>query len=175
MPLTTYTAGEVLTAASLNANFTFAAASTTVAMFNETQSSGTNGGTSVAAWTKRTLNTTVFNDISGCSIASSVITLGAGTYNIWAIAPAYVAAEFKIKLRNTTAGSDAIIGSSERNAVAGGVGTISTLQGRVTPTGNTNFELQMYVVTAAGTVGFGVASGLGVSEIYSQIKIEKVA
>jgi hypothetical protein len=146
-----------------------------VAMFNETQTSGTNGGGSSSAWTKRTLNTTVVNEISGCSIASSVITLPAGTYDIWAIAPAYVAAEFKIKLRNTTAGTDDIIGSSERNAVGGGTGTISTLQGRVVITGNTNFELQMYVVTAAATVGFGVASGLGVSEIYSQIKIEKVA
>jgi hypothetical protein len=175
MPLTTYTAGEVLTAASLNANFSFAASSTSVAMFNETQSSGTNGGTSVAAWTKRTLNTTVVNEITGCSIASSVITLPAGTYNIWAIAPAYSAAEFKIKLRNTTAGTDAIIGSSERNGVGGGTGTISTLQGRVVITGNTNFELQMYVVTTSGSNGFGVASALGVSEIYSQIKIEKVA
>jgi hypothetical protein len=147
----------------------------TVAMFNETQTSGTNGGSSSAAWTKRTLNTTVVNEISGCSIASSVITLGAGTYNIWAIAPAYSAAEFKLKLRNTTAGTDAIIGSSERNGVGVGTGTISTLQGRVVITGNTNYELQMYCVTASATVGFGVASGLGVSEIYSQIKIEKVA
>jgi hypothetical protein len=148
---------------------------TTVAMFNETQTSGTNGGSSSAAWTKRTLNTTVVNEISGCSIASSVITLGAGTYDIYATAPGYSAAEFKLKLRNTTAGTDAIIGSSERNGVGTGVGTVSIVQGRITPTGSTNYELQMYCVNAAATVGFGVASGLGVSEIYAQIKIEKVA
>jgi hypothetical protein len=145
------------------------------AVFNETQASGTLGGASVTSWTKRTLNTTAYNDISGCSIASSVITVGAGTYNIWAIAPAYESAEFKIKLRNTTAGSDAIIGSSERCGTASQSQTISTLQGRVTPTGDTNYELQMNVTNARATVGFGFASSLSVNEIYSQIKIEKVA
>tara|TARA_R110002126_G_scaffold28391_1_gene94544 strand:+ start:256 stop:792 length:537 start_codon:yes stop_codon:yes gene_type:complete len=178
MALTTYTAGEVLTAASLNDNFTFAAANPSApatAMFNETQSSGTNGGSSSAAWTKRVLNTTVANDITGCSIAASVITLTAGTYDIWAIAPAYSAGEFKLKLRDTTNTSDAIIGSSERNGVGTGNCTISTVQGRITPSGSTNYEVQMYCINAAGTVGFGVAAGFGVSEIYTQIKIVKVA
>jgi hypothetical protein len=90
MPLTTYTSGEVLTAASLNANFAFAALNSSVAIFNETQASGTAGGTTVATtFTKRVLNTTVYNTITGCSIASSVITLPAGTFYIEASSPLY--------------------------------------------------------------------------------------
>ena len=86
MPLTTYTAGEVLTAASLNANLVFAAANPTaptIAIFNETQAANTAGGSSVATtYTKRTLNTTVTNGI-GATLTSSVIALLAGTYKVY--------------------------------------------------------------------------------------------
>ena len=47
MPLTTYTAGEVLTAASLNANFTFAAASGGVVQTVSTQTGAVATGSTV--------------------------------------------------------------------------------------------------------------------------------
>jgi len=60
-----------------------------IAIFNETQANGTQGGASVATtFTKRTLNTTVSNNI-GASIASSVITLTAGTYRVFCMSPFY--------------------------------------------------------------------------------------
>ena len=59
----------------------------TIAIFNETQASGTNGGTSVATtFTKRTLNTTVINNI-GATLTASVIALTAGTYEVFAMSP----------------------------------------------------------------------------------------
>jgi hypothetical protein len=106
MALTTYTAGEVLTAASLNDNFTFAAANPTApatAIFNETQSASTAGGTSVTgSFIKRTLNTTIVNEIASATLTSSVISLPAGTYLVTAVAPLYGSDTIKIRLRNTT-------------------------------------------------------------------------
>jgi len=176
MPLTTYTAGEVLTAASLNANFTFAASGTTTAIFNETQASGTNGGSSTATtFVKRTLNTTVVNNITGCSIASSVITLPAGSYIVTASAPCYESNLFKIRLQNTTDSTTVALGTSEYDG-SSAVQTRGILSGHFTITGNKNFELQHYVSTARANLGFGNPTSIAsVSEVYSTIQIDKVA
>ena len=101
MPLTTYTAGEVLTAASLNANFS--AVSSSFATFNETQANGTDGGASVATtWTTRVLNTTVINGITGASLATNQVTLPAGTYTVTVFSPFRNTNLTKIRLYNIT-------------------------------------------------------------------------
>jgi hypothetical protein len=178
MPLTTYTAGEVLTAASLNANFSFAALNSSIAIFNETQASGTAGGTTVATtFTKRVLNTTVYNTITGCSIASSVITLPAGTFYIEASSPLYRPGRGRVILKNTTAGTNAILGNSQWSPTASDYPAIlTTLSGTVVTTANTNFELQYYASTTYANDGLGVASSIAsVSEVYASIYIEKIA
>ena len=58
MPLTTYTAGEVLTAASLNANFSFAASSGAVVQVKST--------TKTDAFT---MSSTTFADVTGLSVS----------------------------------------------------------------------------------------------------------
>jgi hypothetical protein len=176
MPLTTYVSGEVLTAASLNANFSFAAGGAPMAVFNETQANGTNGGTATSgAWTKRTLNTTLGNTITGCSIASSVITLAAGTYYVWATAPFYAVARASIRLQNTTDATTAVQGQNAYFVAAYETAGSPSALGYFTITGNKNFELQYYVGTTNATVGLGLAQSFGSSEIYSQIAITKVA
>ena len=147
----------------------------TIAIFNETQSAATDGGTSVTgSFIKRTLNTTVQNGITGCSIASSVITLAAGTYLVQAQSPFVASSSTKIKLRNTTDSTDAVIGESDYMAASNG-GVTASLLGYFTIAGNKNFELQYRVSTALVTFGLGVANNFGVSEIYSSITITKVA
>ena len=145
------------------------------AIFNETQANSTDGGTFTSgSYVKRTLNTTVVNTISGCSLASSVITLPAGTYQIIANAPAYFVNENHTRLRNTTASSDIAIG---QNSYAGGGygGSSSQIQTQFTLTGSTTIELQHRCsLTRAGN-GLGVSSGFSDNEIYSQITITKVA
>ena len=175
MPLTTYTAGEVLTAASLNANFSFAAtAGPTIAIFNETQANGTDGGTATSgSFIKRTLNTTVTNGITGCSIAASVITLPAGTYTVQAYAPFIQVNGAQLKLRNTTDSTDAIVGTSVKiNTTAGG---LPQLMGAFTIAGNKNFELQYRVNATKTTDGLGGAEFFGVGEIFASIIITKTA
>ena len=179
MPLTTYTAGEVLTAASLNANLVFAAANPTaptIAIFNETQAANTNGGASVATtYTKRTLNTTVTNGI-GATLTSSVIALVAGTYNVSAISPFFISGAVAIRLRNTTDGTTTIAGVNNYVSPSSSAGCNALLQGTFTITATKNFEVQYYSTAARASDGLGVAiNSAGVSEIYTQITIEKTA
>ena len=176
MPLTTYTAGEVLTAASLNANFSFAAGGAPTAIFNETQAAGTNGGTNTTgSFVKRTLNTTVINEITGCSIAASVITLPAGTYYVWANSPFYRTQRAQLRLRNTSDSTNPIIGQSAYFVSAYEVQGSSQLLGFFTIAASKNFELQYYSQTQEVNVGLGLNMNFGVSEVFSQISIQKVA
>jgi hypothetical protein len=177
MPLTTYTAGQVLTAASLNANLSFAANSPT-AIFNEQQASGTNGGTFTSgSWVKRTLNTTLINTITGCSIASSVITLGAGTYNVTAYAPAYNVDGHKCRIQNTTAGTTLVLGMNAYTSNAGAYASNHSFASiTFTLTGATNIELQHQAITTKATNGLGFTVSIAsISEVYSQIHIVQVA
>ena len=176
MALTTYVSGEILTAASLNDNFTFAAANPTApatAIFNETQSAATAGGASVTgSFIKRTLNTTIINEITSATLTSSVISLPAGTYLVNASAPFYESNEIKIILRNTTDSADTILGQSQYATTNG----TATLNGQFTIAGTKNFEVQYRCSSARATIGIGVnAATFGVSNVYTTIQIQKVA
>jgi len=147
----------------------------TTAIFNETQASGTEGGTFTAgSYVKRVLNTTVKNDIAGCSLASSVITLPAGTYQVFASANAFAVDRQKLKLRNTTDSTDTQIGTS--NQVQAANVTLSTIvQGLFTITASKNFEVQHRCETTRATDGLGRATSFGDDEVYCTITITKVA
>jgi hypothetical protein len=151
-------------------------AATSTAIFNETQASNTNSGTSVAnAWTKRILNTTNVNTITGCSIASSVITLAAGTYLITATSPHWQSNQVKIRLQNTTDSTTAIIGTSTYFATTSGTSSTTNLNGQFTITASKNFELQYYVKNAFTDEGLGIKSNItSISEVYAIIQIQKV-
>ena len=148
----------------------------TSAIFNETQASGTNGGSSTATtWSKRTLNTTIVNNISGASIAASVITLGAGSYIVTASAPCYESNLFKIRLQNTTDSTTAALGTSEYEG-SSAVQTRGIVSGHFTIAGNKNFELQHYVQSTRANLGFGNPTSIAsISEVYTTIQIDKVA
>lgn len=152
-----------------------AGTSLSYAIFNESQASGTDGGTFTSgSYVKRTLNTTVVNTITGCSIASSVMTLPAGTYQVLATAPAYFTNENKAKLRNTTAGTDIALGQASYSG--GGTVTVSSMvQTYFTLAGSTLIELQHRASATRAGNGLGTSCGYGDSEIYSQITIVKVA
>jgi hypothetical protein len=176
MPLTTYTSGEVLTAASLNANFSFAAGGAPMAIFNETQASGTQAGTFTSgSYVKRVLNTTVINDITGCSIASSVITLPAGTYFVSAIAPALQVSSHKIRLQNTTDSTTIAISTNANTQNAVIVQTNAVLNTYFTLAASKNIELQHRCAVTQATYGLGTAATFGDNEVYSSITITKVA
>jgi len=172
---TDFVSGAVLTAAQLNDvldNFQ------DIAIFNETQANGTNGGTFTSgAWNKRTLNTTVVNNITGCSISSSVITLPAGTYHLRADCPAHYVNSHKAKLRNTTDGTDTQIGQNNYSGqtTGSGVFTNAIVEAVFTITASKNFEIQHRCQTTRNDDGYGGNSNFSVSEIYTTVTIRRIA
>lgn len=138
------------------------------------KTANTDGGTfTSAAWRTRDLNTVVTNQITGASLATNQITLPAGTYEIDAVAPAVSVLQHKAKLRNITDSSDVILGTSEL-AINNG-GNCSRVMGRFTIAGAKVFELQHQCNTTAATSGFGSKSNFSVIEVYSDVRIWKVA
>jgi hypothetical protein len=171
---TDFVANAVLTAAQLNGvldNFS------DIAIFNETQANGTGGGASTTAFKKRTLNTTIVNNITGCSIASSVVTLAtAGTYYFRGLTPSYTAGGAKSKIRNTTASTDTALGQNvSSGSGAAAVSVSSQVEGTITITATTNFELQSYEQSVVAGNGIGVTIGGSASEVYSTLFIQRIA
>jgi hypothetical protein len=138
------------------------------------KASGTDGGTfTVGAWRTRTLQTTLTNEISGASLASNQITLPAGTYYIEASAPCFNG-DHQAKLRNTTDGSDTLIGTSEAEDGSDPTQTRSHIRGRFTIAAQKIFEIQHQTSNTQSTTGFGRAVGFGVTEVYTDVQIWKV-
>jgi hypothetical protein len=168
---TTFTAGQILTAAQMNGvvdNFS------DIAIFNETQASGTEGGTFTSgAWQKRTLNTTLVNNITGCSLSTSVVTLTAGTYYFSGRAPAFNVQGNQTRIQNITAGTTVQLGTSMY--VSSNNTCIALVEGVVTITGSTTFELQHRCSFTVNTNGLGAAQSFGGGELYSQLQIRRIA
>lgn len=140
------------------------------------KSAGTHGGDfTTGAWRTRTLNTEKTNEISGASLSSNQITLPAGTYYIEGHAPAAYCNGHQAKLRNVSDNSDTIIGSSEYINAAATNTTRSIISGRFTIAAEKVFEIQHACASSASTYGFGNAANLGVTEVYTDVKIWKVA
>lgn len=138
------------------------------------QTSGTNGASILTgSWFKRTLNTVKTNEISGASLASSVITLPAGTYHVSARGPAYSSSRHQIRLRNTTDSTDLALGSTAYTQ-GGGPSTStysdSIIEQRFTLSGTKTIELQHRVAEGAD---LGIAASWG-TEIYAQVWIWKI-
>ena len=168
---TDFTVGQVLTAAQLNGvldNFQ------DVAIFREEQSSGTEGGTFTSgSYVKRTLNTTVVNNITGCSIASSVITLPAGTFAVTGFAPAQECSRSKLRIQNMTASTTLQIGNNAFANTTDGA-SIATINSVFTLASASTIELQHRCSSTKASNGLGIASSFSDSEVYASIIITRI-
>ena len=144
------------------------------ALFNETQAGNTAGGTATpGSWFKRVLNTTVQNNITGCSIASSVITLPAGSYTATVFAPNYRTDESQFRIQNTSDAATLIYGMSGNSRNAASQTMTGTVQGYFTLAASKTIEVQNRVLTTIATFGLGLPTNFG-DEVYASILIEKV-
>ena len=132
------------------------------------------GGTSQTSYTKRDLNTSVTNEISGASLASDQITLPSGTYFIYAFAPSYSSNRHTAKLRNTTDSADTILGTSEYSET-GSSTSYCKIIGRFTIASTKVFEIQHRVQSSYATVGLGISKDMSETNIYTDVQIWKVA
>lgn len=142
------------------------------------KASGTAGDTpTTSAWTKATLNTEVVDSGGHASLASSVITLAAGTYYCRAVkvlaAQASVGSQFKLRLRNTSDGATLLNGfSNRRPSMAADVGGFEVaLEGFFTIAATKNLELQ-YWTTSANAPN---AITTGEVEVYAGVYLVKMA
>ena len=166
--------GNVLTVAGGVPSWAAPAAGITYAVFNDTKSSGTGGGTFTSgAFRTRDINTTVFNGITGASIASNQITLAAGTYYIDANAPAYQVNNHVTRLQNITDSTTTLTGSCVQSDTSA-VSNISTIMGAFTIAGSKTFEVQHRAVGTFASTGFGLQTSFS-DCVYTQITVIKVA
>lgn len=141
------------------------------------KASGTDGGalTSGAYYT-RDLNTVLTNTITGASLATNKITLPPGSYEIYAGAEGLDVGNHKIKLYNTTAAADVLIGFSENNTQgsADPVSTLATVNGFFTIASTSDFEIRHRCSNTQGSNGRGSACAFGDVEVYAEVIIKKL-
>jgi hypothetical protein len=166
--------GTVLTVAAGVPSWATPASGISYAVFNDTKSSGTGGGTFTSgAFRTRDINTTVFNGITGASIASNQITLAAGTYYIDANAPAYQVNNHVTRLQNITDSTTTLTGSCVQSDTSA-VSNISTIMGAFTIAASKTFEVQHRAVGTFASTGFGLQTSFS-DCVYTQITVIKVA
>ena len=142
-------------------------------IYEDQEASGTNGGSSVAGWQTRVLNTTVASKGSWFSLSTNQITLSSGTYLVIASAPAgNSVGAHKIRLRNVGgAGTTLAYGTSENVSVTTSRSFIHSI---ITLASSATVELQHYCATAKTNTGLGLPCSSGEPEVYADIFIKKM-
>lgn len=145
-------------------------------LVTDEKANGVEGGTSVTTTqNQRDLNTVEKNTISGASIATDQITLPAGDYHIHALSSTGLSLlRIKLRLRDTTAGANLVVGLSCFNDQTDEAGFMVGLEGYFTLGIESVLELQMWTQLGVATLGLGVATSSGDVEIYTVVKIEKL-
>lgn len=138
--------------------------------------SGTDGGTFTAgSWQTRPLNTTRRNQNGALlSLASNVMRLKAGTYRcrFWAIGNQVD--QHKTRLRNTTAGTTLVLGSSSYSSHSVNDCSISCGEGYFTIADDVqDLELQHQGTYTTANTGMGRPASFGENEVYAVIEFWK--
>ncbi|MCR9143894.1 MAG: DUF2341 domain-containing protein [bacterium] len=136
-----------------------------------------NGGGAATAgvWNVRDLNI-IETNIPGVSLSANRFTLPEGTYLIEATAPAHESGRHRLKLIDSPAGADRLIGNNAYNSTADSTSTHAVLQGVFTIAETSAFEIQHYIQAASNaSTDLGVDSNVpGIDEIYTQVKIQRI-
>ncbi|AYD65296.1 hypothetical protein DVB37_16250 [Achromobacter sp. B7] len=147
-------------------------------LVTEEKAVGMSAGASVAGtFSVRALNTIRANTITGASLASSQITLPAGTYRISASSPANGVNLHTARLYSVSDSGSIMFGTSENTssfaATPGETSmTRSFVQGRLVLTSPKVFELRHYCQESVSS-GLGSPVNVSTSEVYATIEIIK--
>ena len=146
-----------------------------IAILVDEKANNTDAGVFTAgAWQTRDLNTEYQDDI-GVTIAANEFTLPAGTYEIYAVAPAYRINRHQARLYNVSAATTTLVGSSEYTANSGGLSqTQSTITGTFTIASSQTFRIEHRAQSSFSPNGLGVASNFGEPEVYTQVTLRKL-
>lgn len=136
------------------------------------------GGTSIAdAWTKRTLNTVIYNDISGATLSSDAVNLPAGTYYVEGSAVIYgLAASSSIAIFKDGVRSS-LQSINKYDTSTGNSPSAETVAGVVTLSSPGVIDIRYYIGVGTSTNGLGVSNNAGsitdasINSIYADLKI----
>jgi hypothetical protein len=150
--------------------------------YQDQKSVGTDGGTFTSgAWRKRDLNTEVADTGNHGTLASSQITLDAGTYVVRATAPGYACRRHQARLYDTTGSAVLALGTSayadDGNGgldSSGYVQNDSVVAGRFTLAVQSVLELQHRCDTTSTGSGFGTGATFG-TEVFGRVELWKEA
>ncbi|MDC1068280.1 hypothetical protein OAQ99_03870 [Candidatus Kapabacteria bacterium] len=136
---------------------------------------GTNGGDfNSGAWRTRDLN-----ELSGntdfISLNANQFTLDAGTYIIEGSAPAFRVGEHKMRLYNVTDANISLDSTNARTTTSPVDYSNSFIMGFFTIVSQKVFEIQHICGVTFLEGGFGYSMGFDGNEIYTQVKITKIA
>lgn len=147
-------------------------------IISDIRPTGTNGGTSVAVWNDRVLNTITSSPTAGTDVQLAVspastneILIQAGSYYVYAETLAYNVSAFKSALWNVTTGTYAILGQSSRTNTTN---MSSAILGAVTFASQTVLSIRTYVTVSVANNGLGRSTGLTFDETYIKVYIQKL-
>jgi hypothetical protein len=146
------------------------------ALFQDQKADGTaGGGSTTGSWQTRVLNTSVFNNITGASLASNQVTLAtAGTYVFYGVG-AFFSRQGAHRIRNVSDNTTVATGPSG-DAATSGLGFTTTVLGVATIASSKTFQLQYSVDAARATDGLGQAAAwTGEVEVYASLLIVRIA
>lgn len=145
-----------------------------VVYLKDIKTANTDGGSFTSStWTTRTLNT-VEGDTDIITLNSNQFTLQPGVYAIDSTAPVRGVDAHKLRLYDVTNSAVAIFGSSSWANSSSVEDSVALLNGVLTITSATTYQLEHACTTTKTGNGFGVASNLGSFELYTQVKITRL-
>jgi len=179
-----FTSGTLIRSSDVNANFStiynHVSTLTDITVITDQQAATTPGGSCIYnSWNTRILNTI---ESTGNSVAlnNNQITFQPGKYLIQAEAAAHAINRHKLRLRNISASTTAIVGMSKWSSANSNADSDATLKGFVELSAEATFELQHFC-GYNGTAGdrFGVQTSIsgistGEPEIFATVLINKI-
>ena len=147
-----------------------------MATITESYATNTGPGAASSGLNTRALNTIQYNGITGLSVASSAVSLPAGSYWFDGSAPAYgysTINSHQLILYNNTSSALALTGTAEYSYL-GTSQTRSRVSGLLTFSVTTSLSLKHWFSGAQATDGQGVTSNSGYDNIFATLDIIKV-
>ncbi len=144
---------------------------------DEKTSATPGGGAVIGSFLTRDLNTIVSDPDSLVTVVANQVTLVAGTYHVWASAPAQQVDGHQIRLHNVTDDAQLLLGTTEKSAAADTSMTRSFIHGDILvwPDPAKLIELQHQVETAQAVDGWGSGTSFASPERYATLTFVRIS
>jgi hypothetical protein len=150
-------------------------ASYSVAILSDQKAAGTTGGSFTAgSWQTRTLNTEL-DPSAIVSLSANAFTLAAGTYEVCVEAPMFAANGHQARLYNVTDAAVQALGSCEWSMATSPFNQTSSFIRTVFTLAGTKVLRVEHRTESNATAGRSPSSAFGVSVVYTQVTIRKLA